>query len=84
MGLTYAALDSAWAQMGDATKVHPTPAGKGRFRVLKSTKIEMFVKPVGGRARCLAKHSHTLWNIFSRHTVSLKLSLVRLEPASRS
>jgi ATP-binding cassette, subfamily B, bacterial PglK len=38
-----------WAQMGDTTKVHSTPAGEGHFRVLKSTKNEIFVKHVGGR-----------------------------------
>lgn len=49
MGLTHTAFYSAWAQMGDITKLHSTPAGKGHFRVLKSTKNEILVKPVGGR-----------------------------------
>ena len=49
MGLIHVAIDGAWAQMKDTARVYSTPAGRGLFKVLKSTKNEIFVKPVGGR-----------------------------------
>jgi hypothetical protein len=51
MGLIHAAIDGAWAQMEDTTRVYSTPAGRGRFKVLKSTNNEILVKPVGARTK---------------------------------